>query len=305
LDELKEDMKTLKLSLPQPKTKLSLTLLSLLLLFPGLNSCTIWENNATTTIPEAERDLPEQRFLDFPGWLGFGTKVQQNGASEFPFSPTSGEAQIAMFSEQWSLVDPGTPLVAIAPGMREEVTLRRWQNEPYGCDNSPTPMATFNASQTFPEGAVWVLPPSQRDAATALPLETLPLDRIPEGVLRRDPPDPALIRAWEAGETIMVLEQTSDNTALLTVADNGGNSLYTNPVEILSMPGSYEEPIDFSRPVQPGIPEPIGAFQFQNNPVPLLVFWRPSFEGHSFEALVPRGDRLESIDVGSVYYCAF
>ena len=298
-------MNNLKLSLPKPKTQLSLTLLSLLLLFPGLNSCTNRENDPVITVPEAERDLPEQRFLDFPGWLGFGTKVQQNGPSEFPFSPTNREAQIAMFSEQWSLVDPGTPLVAIAPGIREEVTLRRWQNEPYGCDNSPTPMATFNASQTFPEGAVWVLPPSQGDAATALPLETFPIDRIPEGVLRREPPDPMQIRAWEAGETIIVLEQTSENTAMLTVADNAGTALYTNPVEILSIPGSYEEPIDFSRPVQPGISAPIGAFQFQNNPVPLLVFWRPSFEGHSFEALVPRGDRLESIDVGSVYYCAF
>ncbi|WP_254568075.1 hypothetical protein [Oscillatoria sp. HE19RPO] len=298
-------MKKINLSIPQPKTKLSLTLLSLLLLFSGLNSCTIWENNAPPTIPEAERDLPEQRFLEFPGWLGFGTKVQQDGVTKFPFSPTSGEAQIAMFSEQWSLVDPGTPLVAIAPGIREEVTLRRWQNEPYGCNDSPTPMATFNASQTFPEGAVWVLPPSQGDTATALSLETLPIDRIPEGVLRRDPPDPKQILAWEAGETIIVLEQTTENTALLTVADNAGTDLYTNPVEILSMPGSYEEPIDFSRSVQPGIPAPIGAFQFQNNPVPLLVFWRPSFEGHSFEAVVPRGEFLESVDVGSVYYCAF
>ncbi|WP_044194496.1 hypothetical protein [Oscillatoria acuminata] len=298
-------MKKLNLSIPTPKTQLSLTLLSLLLMLPGLNSCTIWGNNSATTIPEAERDLPEQRFLDFPGWLGFGTKVQQNGASEFAFSPTSGEAQIAMFSEQWSLVDPGTPVVAIAPGIREEVTLRRWQNEPYGCDNSPTPMATFNASQTFPEGAVWVLPPSQGDAATALSLETLPIDRIPEGVLRRNPPDPMQIKAWEAGETIIVLEQTSDKTAMLTVADNAGTALYINPVEILSMPGAYEEAIDFSKRIQPGISAPIGAFQFQNNPVPLLVFWRPSFEGHSFEALVPRSDRLESIDVGSVYYCAF
>lgn len=298
-------MNNLKLSLPKPKTQLSLTLLSLLLMLPGLNSCTIWNNNPTPTIPEAERDLPEQRFLDFPGWLGFGTKVQQDGVTKFPFSPTSGEAQIAMFSEQWSLVDPGTPLVAIAPGIREEVTLRRWQNEPYGCNDSPTPMATFNASQTFPEGAVWVLPPSQGDAATALPVETLPLDRIPEGVLRKNPPDPKQILAWEAGETIIVLEQTSDKTAMLTVADNVGTPLYTNPVEVSSIPGSYEEPIDFSRPVQPGISAPIGAFQFQNNAIPLLVFWRPSFEGHSFEALVPRGDRLESIDVGSVYYCAF
>lgn len=298
-------MKTLKISIPKPKTKLSVTLLSLLLLFPGLNSCSILGNNSTSTIPEAEKDLPEQRFLEFPGWLGFGTKVQQNGVSAFAFSPTSGEAQIAMFSEQWSLVDPGTPVVAIAPGIREQVTLRRWQNEPYGCDNSPTPMATFNASQTFPEGAVWVLPPSQGDAATALPVETLPIERIPEEVLRKNPPDPLQIRAWEAGETIIVLEQTSEKSAMLTVADNAGTNLYTNPVEILSIPGSYEEPINFSQRSQPGIPAPIGAFQFQNNAVPLLVFWRPSFEGHSFEAIIPRGDRLEAVDLGSVYYCAF
>ncbi|MCT7969799.1 hypothetical protein NG799_26140 [Laspinema sp. D1] len=300
-------MNNLKLSLPKPKTQLSITLLSLLLMLPGLNSCTNGDNNPNPTpvIPETEIDLPEQRFLEFPGWLGFGTKVQQNGASQFRFSPTSGEAQIAMFSEQWSLVDPGTPLVAIAPGIREEVTLRRWQKEPYGCDNRTTPMATFNASQTFPEGAVWVLPPSQGDAATALPLETLPIDRIPEGVLRKNPPDPKQILAWEAGETIIVLEQTTEKTAMLTVADNAGTALYTNPVEILSQPGAYEEAIDFSKRIQPGISAPIGAFQFQNNAVPLLVFWRPSLEGDSFEALVPRGDRLELVDVGSVYYCAF
>ncbi|MCT7985848.1 hypothetical protein NG796_21465 [Laspinema sp. A4] len=297
-------MKTLKLSIPKPKTQISLTLLSFLLLFPGLNSCTMGGNNTVTTIPEAEKDLPEQRFLEFPGWLGFGTKVQQEGVSKFPFSPTSGEAQIAMFSEQWSLVDPGTPVVAIAPGIREEVTLRRWQNEPYGCNNSPTPMATFNASQTIPEGAVWVLPPSQKDAAKALTVETLPIERIPEGVLRRDPPDPEQIRAWEAGGTIIVLEQTTETTAMLTVADNAGTHLYANPVELLVMPGPIGERIDFSRRFQPGIPQPIGAFQFQNNAVPLLVLWRSSLEGHSFEALIPRGDRLESIDVGSVYYCA-
>ncbi len=298
-------MKNLKLSLHTSKKQISLTLLSILLIFPGLNSCAIWGNNTATTIPEAERDLPEQRFLEFPGWLGFGTKLQQDGPSKFPFSPTNRNAQIAMFSEQWSLVDPGTPVTAIAPGIEEEVTLRRWQNEPYGCNNSPTPMATFNASQSFPEGAVWVLPPSQRDAAIALPVETLALDRIPEEILKGTQRDPMQIRAWKAGETIMVLEKTGDKTAQLTVADNAGTPLYTSAVQILSMPGAYEEPIDFSRPSQPGIPQPIGAFQFQNNPVPLLVFWRSSFEGHHFEVIVSRSDRLEAIDVGSVYYCAF
>lgn len=289
--------------------------LTVMLVFPVLTSCNEQQDTATTETPAAESPIPDntivqepaslpQQPFSVPGWLAFATKPQKEGKSQLPFSPTNPEAQIAIFSDEWAQVEPGTTLVAVAPEFKETVEFGRAQNEPYGCDDTPTPMATFSASQTIPEGAVWLLPQSQADAATALPIETLSLDRVPDTLLPLDKRVPIQAQAWKAGNYTILLQKTGDNQAKLTLANNA-EEIFTTEATHSSIPGSYEEPLDFSTPFQPGIPKPVGAFQFQGSETPLIVLWKPSFEGHGFQVIAPKQGGVELVDVGSVYYCAF
>jgi hypothetical protein len=291
------------------KSKASIlgVLLATLIVVPTLGGCTEQQENTDTTADETtaqvSENLPEQPFT-VPGWLGFATKEQSEGASEYPFSPTNPEAEIAVFSDEWSEVESGTTLIALAPGVKEDVTFRRSAQEPYGCDDTPTAMATFSAPQPLPEGAVWLLPPSQADAATAVSLEELPLDEVPETLLALDKRVPLSAKAWQAGEMTLLLERIGEDTVRLKIAQDS-EEIYNTEAEILSMEAAYEEPVDLSAPFQPGIPQPVGAFQFSENAVPLIVLWTPSFEGHNFQVLVPSSGTLAPIDAAYVYYCAF
>jgi hypothetical protein len=85
--------------------------------------------------------------------------------------PVNSQAQVAIFSEDWIKVKPGTPLVALAPGIKLEVKFRRSAEEAYGCDNGRVKMVTFTAPKAFPADPVWLLPPGSANSATALRLE--------------------------------------------------------------------------------------------------------------------------------------
>lgn len=263
------------------------------------------DTNSPSPPPETvSNNLPQQPF-PIPGWLALGTKPEKEGTSDYPFSPVNPEAEIAIFSEDWSAVPSGTTLIALMPeGTKQEVQFRGSGQEPYGCDDLPTPMATFTASQPLPEGGFWLLPASAADNAESVALEELPLSDIPNNLLPEEKRQPTEARAWQAGNLIVLLAKQTDKQAQLTIANNS-EEIFTTEVEILEMEGVYEEPLDFSLPSQPGIPQPIGVFQFNSGSQVAIALWDPSFEGHHFQVVAPTQGKMELFQAASVYYCAF
>ena len=262
--------------------------------------------NSPTPTPETilVANLPEQPWT-VPGWLAVGTKPQQEGIANYPFSPTNPEAEIAIFSEEWSEVASGTNFTVLTPeGVKQEVQFRGSGEEPYGCDSIPTPMATFTASQELPEGGFWLLPPSAADRSEALALEDVPLDRLPTNLL---PPEKRIsteAQAWQAGDIVILLRKETDKEAKFTIFNNS-EEIFSTQVKVLEMNGSYEEPLDLSLPYQPGIPQPIGVFTFNSGSQIAIALWRSSFEGHSFQIVTSNQGKMELFEAGYVYYCAF
>lgn len=248
--------------------------------------------------------LPAQQ-LPVPGWLGFATKPTKNGRFQFPWSPTNASAQIAIFSRDWGKVNPGTPLTAVAIGGKQAVKFQGAGKQPYGCDNTPTDMATFTAPKPFSEGAVWLLPPERANAATAVPLEPLPLNQVPVNLLPASKRQASLARAWKAGASTIVLQKQSTYKAKLTLAVNSKEVFSTEAEKYFFSGEKNKKPLDLSQPQEPGIPLPVGVFQFSGLTTPITVLWVPGYEGHSFQAIAPNQGKVQRIDVASVYYCAY
>lgn len=291
----------------QPLSVLLTAMTTMLVLIgcPSTDNPSIADSPSPTEMPKpTQANLPQQPWT-LPGWLAVGTKSQKEGMSDYPFSPTNPDAEIAIFSNEWSAVTPDTPLMALTPeGSKQVVKFRRSGEEPYGCDDLPTPMATFTASEEMPEGGFWLLPTASADAAQALPLEDLPLDSLPTDLL---PPEKRLAteaRAWQAGSLIILLAKQTDQKAQLTITNNS-EEIFTTEVEVLRIEGSYEEALDLSLPYQPGIPQPIGVFQFDSGSQLAIALWNPSFEGHHFEVVASKQGKMELFEAGYAYFCAF
>ncbi|MDY6805015.1 MAG: hypothetical protein SXA11_14585 [Cyanobacteriota bacterium] len=262
--------------------------------------------NSPTSTPEriSAIDFPEQPF-PIPGWFAVGTKPKPEGIAEYPFSPTNPDAEIAIFSDEWSEVPSGAALIALtAAGQKQEVQFRRSAEEPYGCDDIPTPMATFSASKPMSEGGFWLLPASAANSAKAIPLEDLPLDELPTNLLPPEKRQATEARAWQAGNSIILLAKETEKEAKLSIFNNS-EEIFSTGVEVLGIEGSYDEPLDFSLPFQPGIPTPIGVFQFDSASQVAIALWHPSFEGHHFEVVASNQEKMELFNVRYVYYCAF
>ncbi|NER32537.1 MAG: hypothetical protein F6J93_00390 [Oscillatoria sp. SIO1A7] len=337
------------------KPQLLLTLLALATTLAGPTGC-ISQSEKPDPPPEERNPepvkLPSQS-LPVPGWLGFGTIAEKDSPRKFPWSPINSLGQVAIPHQDWSEVEEGTPLVAIGPGFKQEVRFLRWTEEPYGCNETPTPMATFTSSTPVPEGPIWLLPPAgtiatanaaTANAATAntatvntamvntamvntamvntatantamvntaianntvgIPLKELSLDAVPESLLPKQKREPTKALAWKAGKTIILLEKKNKDKAQLTVAVNS-EKVFSTEAEHSVMEGVYHEPVDFSIPFQPGIPKPVGVFQFGEDSMPTIVLWRPSFEGNHFELLMQTSEGMQPVDVHYIYFCAF
>lgn len=268
---------------------------------PKNNSIT---NPPTPTTEIPTNNLPQQPF-PVPGWLAVGTKPQKEGRSDYPFSPTNPDAEIAIFSDEWSGVPSGTTLMALTPGgLKEEVKFRRSGQEPYGCDDLPTPMATFTAAQAMPEGGFWLLPAAKADRAKAIRLVELPLSRLPSNLLPPEKRQATAARAWQGGNLIILLAKQTDKKAKLSITNNSVE-IFSSSVEVLGLEGSYDEPLDLSTRYQPGIPQAIGVFQFDSSSQQAIVLWYPSFEGHHFQVVAPKEGKMELFKAGYVYSCAF
>jgi hypothetical protein len=260
---------------------------------------------------ELAKALPEEPWT-MPGWLALGTKPQQQ--ANYPFSPTNSEAEIAIFSDEWSEVPTGAVLIALTPsGNKQQVQFQSSTNKPYGCDDIPTPMATFTAPQELPEGGFWVLPVEDADRVEGVALKDLSLDDIPADLLSPEKRQPTETKAWQAEDIIILLTKETNKETRLTVFNNS-REIYSISDRI---PTGYQEAINLSLSSQPGIPQPLGVFKFRPVGMPIQMFgapsspdiaitlWRPSLEGHNFEVLVLGSESTESFDAGSVYYCGF
>lgn len=303
------------------KPRLLLPLLALAATLAALTGCF---SQLDKPDPPPEVTTPEPVYLPnqplpVPGWLGFGTIPAKDMPRNFPWSPTHSEGQVAIFYQDWSEVKEGTPLLAIGAGFKEEVRFLRWAEQPYGCDEIPTPMATFTSSIPLPEGPIWLLPPdganttkanttqantTQANTAKGIPLKELSLDAVPESLLPEKKRQPSKALAWKAGETIILLEKKNEEKARLTVAVSE-EPVFSAEAEHSILEGVYHEPVDFSIPFQPGIPKPVGVFQFGADSMPTIVLWRPSFEGNQFELLTQTPEGMQSVELDSIYFCAF
>lgn len=249
--------------------------------------------------------LPKQ--LPVGGWLAFATRPNKNGRYTFPWSPVNSKAQVAIFSDDannWTRVKPGTSFLAITPALKQEVKFRRLGEEPYGCDDNPTKMPTFTASRPFPEGPVWLLPPGSNATATALRLEPINLAKIPTNILPANRRKPSDARAWKAGSSTILLQKQSNLKVKLTVLANS-QTVFTTNLEKYFFEGADKTPVNLSKDGEPGISQPVGAFQLNANQPPVIVLWKPGYEGHSFSILASDKGKIQQTELASVYYCAF
>ncbi len=245
-------------------------------------------------------NLPAQT-LPVPGWLGFATVANQS-KPRFPWSPSHPNGQLVIFSEDWVNVEPGARLVAVAPEFKQEVSFLRSSEEGYGCDNIPTAMASFSSQTRPPEGPVWILPSDAATNATAIPLIAQSLNSIPTNLLPANQRRNA--KAWKAGSATILLQKQGKYKAKLTLAMNN-RAIYTQQVEKYDFGNpEFLEPVNFSE-VEPGIPQPVGAFQFKAGQPPMIVLWMPGYEGNSFDLLVPEGKTAKRVEVGGMYFCAY
>jgi hypothetical protein len=256
----------------------------------------------TSSLAQAAANLPAQPF-PVPGWLGFAT-VPPKGKHRFVWSPSHRDGQLVIFSEDWAKVKPGTRLVALAPRVKQEVTFVRSSKEPYGCDGIPTAMASFSAKVQPPEGVVWVLPPTAASNVTAISVLEQSLDKVPTTLLPANQRQRSRARAWRAGPATILLQKQGKSKVKLTLAMSD-RAIFTQQEEKYSFGEAGKEPIDLSKDFEPGIPQPIGAFQFKANGTPVIVLWVPGYEGNSFELLVPQGNTVKRFEGGSMYFCGY
>ena len=258
------------------------------------------------TPPRSTVNLPPQPF-PVPGWMGLATVVGQ-GRHQFPWSPAhpNGQAVIVANVDAWARVKPGTPLVALTPGVKQRVTFVRSSDERYGCDGVPTAMAAFSAPRRFQEGPVWLLPERDAGAARAIGVQKLPLAQVPATLLPRPLPSNSNARAWKAGSMIILQQKQSAYKVKLTVANNT-QVIFRKTEEKYFFPSDNDRPqINLATAnTEPGISQPIGAFQLKPNAMPVIVFWQPGYEGNSFNVLVSQGRTAKEYEGGGMYFCAY
>ena len=257
---------------------------------------------STAETKQTAGNLPTQK-LPVPGWLGFAT-VPADSQHRFPWSPSHRDGQLVIFSDDWAKVKPGTRLVALAPKFKQNVSFQRSAKEPYGCDGIPTTMASFSSQTRLIEGPVWILPSATATNATAVPVLEQSLARVPTSLLPANQRQSGNARAWIAGQSTILLQKQGQYKVKLTMAMNN-RVVYTQQAEKYSFGEAGKEPVKLSLGFEPGIPQPIGAFQFKAGQPPVLVLWIPGYEGNSFDILAPQGNSVKRFEIQGMYFCAY
>ncbi len=266
----------------------NLITVSTLLFITGCGSAQLTPSQPPENVSPPLTSLPDTQ-QPVAGWLGFVT-APQTGEQPNYWSPSHPDAEVVMFSSDWSTVEPGTSLIALAPEQNVEIRFNQVSDQPYGCDDIPTPMAGFSATQALPEGVVWVLEPQQAENATAIPLIEKP---------KTDPNQ----RTWQGKDVSIQLIAKTDTTVELNVI-KAGEIIDQQSINKIVVEGVNDRPIDLYAPYEIGIAQPIAAFQLNTDQI-LMILWSPSLEGHQFKGLSVSAINVEKFDINFLYYCAF
>jgi hypothetical protein len=259
-------------------------------------------NQPQTLVAQANSTTPPQSAMT--GWLGFATTTNKNGTF-LRLLPVNADAQVALFSDAWDQVKPGTSLVGLAGGIKQQVKFRRSQEEPFGCKNNKTKMATFTAAKRFAEGPVWLLPANLAKEAKSFTLQALNLSEVPTSVLPVNKRKPSVARAWKAGGATVVMQKQSKGQVRLSILINS-RIAYNAVKEKLYFEGDNPEPVKFPNfDGTPGIPFPIGAFQANPKSAPMIVFWQPGYEGQAYSVLASVKGKMQEVDGSTIYFCGF
>ncbi|WP_100900199.1 hypothetical protein [Nostoc flagelliforme] len=259
-------------------------------------------NQPQTSVAQANSTTPPQSAMT--GWLGFATTTNKNGTF-LRLLPVNADAQVALFSDAWDQVKPGTSLVGLAGGIKQQVKFRRSQEEPFGCKNNKTKMATFTAAKRFAEGPVWLLPTNLAKEAKSFTLQALNLSEVPTNVLPVNKRKPSVARAWKAGGATVVMQKQSKDQVRLSILINS-RIAYNSVEKKLDFQDDNPEPVKFPKiDGTPGIPFPIGAFQANAKSAPMIVFWQPGYEGQAYSVLASVKGKMQEVDGNTIYFCAF
>jgi hypothetical protein len=223
-----------------------------------------------------------------PGRLAFGA-VAPGSAPSLPWSPTHPEAEVVAFAAEWPEPE-GTRYLAVAPGWADTVRYAGVTNEPYGCDGTPTALAAFDATRPAPEGPVWLAPLESDVEAVALG------EARAEGAASE-------ARAWEAGPATLDLTRLGPSGARLTLTVDGAPA-WSQAYEAYAMGEEAPPAVDFATTV-PGIPRPIAAFRRAGEGLPVVVLWRPGYEGNAFDLLRADAHPIRLVEGEAVYACAY
>ena len=250
----------------------------------------------------APAGYPVYPYEGLPGWLALASAEKFDGAANY-WSPisTSYQASIFTYDEAWSTIAAGTKLLAMSKTTGGEVSFAKVGEEPYGCDKTPTKMATFTGAK-LPEGAVWLLPAG---TAGATPLE------VKEGALTEIPASFAeeakkakVSKLLLAGEVKLLFLATDKNKGKMVVFVNDEKKL-EEPIDRQVMEGADPEPISFKGAGEVGVAYPIAAYRFGEKWPVGIVLNGSGFEGVGFGVLRVNATDVKLFDGISAYYCAF
>jgi hypothetical protein len=250
----------------------------------------------------APQGYPAYPYEGLPGWLALASAEKFDVATHY-WSPLSTSYQASIFThdETWMTTATGTAFIAMGKMVGGEVAFAKVSEEPYGCDKTPTKMATFTGAK-LPEGAVWLLP---KGTAGFAPVE------IKEGVVSDIPASFAeeakkakVNKVLLIGD-IKLLYLATDQAKGKMVVFVGDEKRLEEVIDRQVMAGADPEPITFKSAGEIGVSYPIAAYRFGEKWPVGIVLNGSGYEGVGFEVLRVNPTEAKLFDGISAYYCAF
>jgi hypothetical protein len=250
----------------------------------------------------APAGYPAYPYEGLPGWLALASVEKFEGAVNY-WSPvsTTYQASIFTYEDTWTATATGTKFIAMGKSVGGEVAFAKVSEEPYGCDKTPTKMATFTGTKQ-PEGVLWLLP---QGPAGFAPLE------IKEGTVTDIPASfvaeakkSKVSKVLLAGD-VKLLYLAMDKAEGKLIVFVGNEKKLEEPIKRGEMSGADPEPITFKGAGEVGVPYPIAAYRFGEKWPVGIVLNSSGFEGVSFRVLRVNETEAKLFDGISAYYCAF
>lgn len=239
------------------------------------------------------------RLPDLTGYLGMATVTTAEN-KRYWWSPVARGAAVAIVTQEFPPLAPRS-WVGTAPGFREPVSLDAVREEPYGCDDVPTPMALLKSAKRPPEGPVLVVPAS--DEVTAVALESLVPKKRPAWLSQLSA-NPKEAQVWQIGNHHLVMQKQSAFGYRLALFEKGREIYRQDGKKAFPFEGAEHTPVDLSS-TEPEVPKPLMAYRVAGRDKPSVVLFHAGYEGLGFSILWPRNGQMQETYVNSIYWCAF